>query len=155
MYANGQGVPQDYAWAYGWFNLAVAHLPPGIDRVKAIRTRDLLAARLTPAQLATAQARTRTWQPKPETSTSSSAPFSGLAVPVRGVSSSASPLLPPRRALIRTVQERLRAAGFPPGTIDGTLGPQTQQALRRFQNAQGLRSTGDLDEATLNALGIR
>ena len=155
MYAKGQGVPQDYARAYGWFSLAAAHLPPGANREEAIRTRDLLAARLTPAQLADTQARTRTWQPKPETPSSSSAPFPGLAVPVRGVSPSASLPAPLRRDLIRTVQERLHAAGFPPGTIDGTLGPQTQQALRWFQNAQGLRITGDLDEPTLSALGIR
>lgn len=61
----------------------------------------------------------------------------------------------PRRDLVRQVQQRLQTVGFNPGTIDGTLGPQTQQALRWFQNAQGLRSTGDLDEPTLNALGIR
>jgi peptidoglycan hydrolase-like protein with peptidoglycan-binding domain len=42
-----------------------------------------------------------------------------------------------------------------PGTIDGTLGPQTQQALRWFQNAKGLVATGDLDEKTLNALEVR
>ena len=61
-----QGVPQDYARAYGWFNLAAAHYPPGADREKAVRNRNLLAAQLTPAQLADAQAHTRTWQPKPE-----------------------------------------------------------------------------------------
>jgi TPR repeat protein len=155
LYTQGRGLPQDYAQAYGWFDLAAAHLPPGANREKAIRARDLLAARLTPAQLADVQARTRTWQPKPETPSSSSAPFPGLAVPVRGVSPRASPPAPLRRDLIRTVQERLHAAGFPPGTIDGTLGPQTRQALRRFQNVQGLRITGDLDEPTLSVLGIR
>jgi hypothetical protein len=67
------------------------------------------------------------------------------------VSSSTSP----RRDLMRQVQERLQAVGYNPGTIDGSMGPQTQQALRWFQNAQGLRATGDLDEYTLNALGIR
>src|SRR5262249_7305857 len=40
----------------------------------------------------------------------------------REVSPRASPPAPRRRDLIRTVQERLHAAGFPPGTIDGTLG---------------------------------
>src|SRR5262249_58405396 len=62
---------------------------------------------------------------------------------------------PPRRDLIRQVQERLQTVGYNPGTIDGSMGPQTQQALRWFQNAQGLKTTGDLDESTLNALGIR
>ena len=61
----------------------------------------------------------------------------------------------PRRDLIRQVQERLQTVGYNPGTIDGAMGPQTKHALLWFQNAQGLRSTGDLDEPTLNALGIR
>jgi peptidoglycan hydrolase-like protein with peptidoglycan-binding domain len=49
----------------------------------------------------------------------------------------------------------LQTVGYNPGTIDGTMGPQTKNALLWFQNAQGLRATGDLDEPTLNALGIR
>ena len=61
----------------------------------------------------------------------------------------------PRRDLVRQVQERLQTVGFNPGTIDGSMGPQTHQALRWYQNAQGLRATGDLDEPTLNALGMR
>jgi peptidoglycan hydrolase-like protein with peptidoglycan-binding domain len=53
------------------------------------------------------------------------------------------------------VQVRLQAAGFQPGIIDGRLGPQTQSALRWFQNTKGIRATGELDEATLDALGVR
>lgn len=60
-----------------------------------------------------------------------------------------------RRDLVRQVQERLQTGGFDPGTLDGAMGAQTQQALRLFQSTQGLRVTGDLDEPTLKALGIR
>jgi Putative peptidoglycan binding domain len=35
------------------------------------------------------------------------------------------------------------------------LGRQTQQALRWFQSAQCLRTTRELDKATLDALGVR
>jgi hypothetical protein len=83
--------------------------------------------------------------PSPSPSTSSD-PGAGLSHP----SSPSS-----RRSLIRQVQERLQAVGFTPGTIDGTLGSQTQQALRWFQNTKGLLATGDLDEHTLDALGVR
>jgi hypothetical protein len=62
---------------------------------------------------------------------------------------------PPRRDLVRQVQERLQTVEFTPGTIDRAMGPQTQQALRGFQTAQGVRTTGDLDGPTLNAWGIR
>ena len=61
----------------------------------------------------------------------------------------------PRRELLRNVQERLQAASFSVGAIDGVLGPQTREALRWFQNTNGLRPTGEPDEATLDALGVR
>ena len=59
------------------------------------------------------------------------------------------------RARLRQVQERLQAAGFAPGPLDGRLGPHTRAALRRYQQRQGLRVTGSLDAQTLKALGIR
>lgn len=71
-----------------------------------------------------------------------------LGTPTPSVSS-------PRRDLIRQVQERLQGSGFNPGTIDGAIGPQTRDALRWFQNAKGLRPSGEPDEATLDALGLR
>ncbi len=61
----------------------------------------------------------------------------------------------PRRDLVRQVQERLHTAGFKPGAVDGTVGPQTRDALRWFQNTKGLISTGEIDEKTLDALGMR
>ena len=53
---------------------------------------------------------------------------------------------------IGQAQERLKAAGFNPGPIDGMLGPQTREALRRYQASQGLPATGALDEATRQVL---
>jgi len=53
---------------------------------------------------------------------------------------------------IGQAQERLKAAGFDPGPIDGVLGPQTRAALRRYQASQRVPATGALDEATRQAL---
>jgi hypothetical protein len=78
-----------------------------------------------------------------------------LSVNPRPAGSAAPASASPRRDLVRHAQERLQAEGFNPGTIDGSMGPQTQQALRWFQNAKGLVATGDLDEKTLNALEVR
>ena len=38
------------------------------------------------------------------------------------------------------------------GKIDGVLGPQTKQALKEFQEKNGLQQTGSLDRRTLTAL---
>lgn len=59
------------------------------------------------------------------------------------------------RAHLRQVQERLQAAGFSPGPMDGHLGPQTRAALRRYQQRKRLPVTGTLDPQTLKALRIK
>jgi Putative peptidoglycan binding domain len=53
---------------------------------------------------------------------------------------------------VRQVQQRLKAAGYNPGPVDGYLGPQTEEALRNYQKAHGLSETGQLDEQTREQL---
>jgi len=53
---------------------------------------------------------------------------------------------------VRQAQERLKAAGFDPGPIDGIPGPQSEAALRQYQAAHGFPVTGKLDEATRTSL---
>jgi hypothetical protein len=68
MYAFGRGVPQDYVLAHMWNNLAASRYPASeIDkRKKAIHNRDLVASKMTPAQIAEAQKLAREWKPKKE-----------------------------------------------------------------------------------------
>ena len=57
MYHNGEGVPQDYQQAYFWDNLAAAQKASNpTDHERWVRNRDMVAALLTPTQLAHAQA---------------------------------------------------------------------------------------------------
>ncbi len=57
-------------------------------------------------------------------------------------------------ALLRTVQQALNDKGFDAGEVDGRWGTATEYALRRFQLAQRLPPTGDLDSVTMAALGV-
>ena len=50
------------------------------------------------------------------------------------------------------LQERLQAAGFEPGGVDGILGANTRQAIRRYQQTQGWPADGYATQALLNAL---
>ena len=59
MYDNGRGVLQDYVRAHMWYNLAAAQ-----GNKPATKNRDLLAKRMTPAQIAEAQKLAREWRPK-------------------------------------------------------------------------------------------
>jgi len=64
MYALGQGVPQDLALAHMWYNLAASQ-QSGQEAEDTRRERDIVAHRLTPGQLASAQQLAREWRPKP------------------------------------------------------------------------------------------
>ena len=64
MYGNGHGVTQDYVQAHMWYNLAVSKSPPGKDRNKAVKNRNAVAKRMTPAQISKAQKLAREWRPK-------------------------------------------------------------------------------------------
>ena len=55
-YAEGRGVPQDYVRALMWLNLAAEQ--GGKDSIKK---HDILAKRMTPAQIAEAQKLAREW----------------------------------------------------------------------------------------------
>ena len=55
---------------------------------------------------------------------------------------------------VRTAQQALNDRGYDVGAVDGILGPQTESAIRSFQQTQGLPQTGTLDSATLAALGV-
>lgn len=49
---------------------------------------------------------------------------------------------------ITGAQGRLKNLGYSVGPIDGQKGPRTEEALRAFQQDQGLDVTGELDDAT-------
>ena len=68
MYLEGKGVPQDYVLAHMWFNLAASHIPASnkADLESAVSDRDLVASKMTPAQIAEAQKLARDWKPKPQ-----------------------------------------------------------------------------------------
>ena len=50
---------------------------------------------------------------------------------------------------VHELQIRLRALRFDPGPLDGVKGPLTSAAVRRFQESQGDRATGDIGLRTL------
>jgi peptidoglycan hydrolase-like protein with peptidoglycan-binding domain len=48
----------------------------------------------------------------------------------------------------------LHAEGVNPGPITGAMNPQTEAALRQYQEKQGLPITGAADDVTLKELQI-
>ena len=60
MYDEGKGVPQDYVRAHMWFNLAAAQGKEEMYR----NNRNIVAERMTPAQIAEARKMAREWMKK-------------------------------------------------------------------------------------------
>jgi TPR repeat protein len=65
LYNNGHGVPENFVQAYKWLNLAAAHAS-GPKREFSYRIRDSVASKMSPAQIAKAQALAVEYQPVPE-----------------------------------------------------------------------------------------
>ena len=58
-------------------------------------------------------------------------------------------------SLVVAAQERLAREGYYRGETDGSLSPEMQKAVRRYQITNGLRPTGYLDTQTLEVMGLR
>jgi hypothetical protein len=56
---------------------------------------------------------------------------------------------------VSEVQSALARAGYYHDAIDGSVGPATRKALRRFQRDRGLDVTGRIERPVIEALGLR
>jgi uncharacterized protein len=65
LYNKGHGVPEDFVEAYKWLDLAAARAS-GPKREYPYRIRDAVATKMSPAQIARAQALAVAWRPMPE-----------------------------------------------------------------------------------------
>ena len=153
MYDNGEGVPQDFVQAHKWYNLAASRASSSDPdlREMAVRSRDRIATRLTPAQLAKAQRLAREWRPRTST----------VEPPVREQRPSASVTPTPSapnagakstRDRIANLQRALRRLGYDPGPVDGISGARTRAAIRAFQADAGLPVTGQISEGLESAV---
>jgi TPR repeat protein len=64
MYGDGEGVPQDNVKAYMWLSLASLSAPDAVKRQVALQARDMVAASMTPEQIAGAQRLANEWKPQ-------------------------------------------------------------------------------------------
>ncbi len=68
MYGTGQGVPQDSVLAYMWLSLAASRFSAseGEKRGMAVLNGEIIASKMTPAQIAEAERLAREWKPRRE-----------------------------------------------------------------------------------------
>ncbi len=65
MYNKGQGVPENFVLAYKWLELAASRAA-GPKRDHSFRIRNAVGTKMSPAQIAYAQALALEWRPVPE-----------------------------------------------------------------------------------------
>jgi peptidoglycan hydrolase-like protein with peptidoglycan-binding domain len=80
-------------------------------------------------------------------------PLDGAA-PAVGGGTSARDAETPRQPFVREAQRALRDLGYHPGPIDGTFSPRTRLALEKYQLAEKLPVTGQLDAETMERLDV-
>jgi peptidoglycan hydrolase-like protein with peptidoglycan-binding domain len=56
---------------------------------------------------------------------------------------------------VKAVQQALKDKGHDPGDVDGKMGPKTEQAIRDYQQKEGLKATGRMDTETASKLGVQ
>ena len=147
LHLQGLGVLQDYVEAHKWLNLAASR-----GEVAALAERDALAAKMTPAQIATAQERAAAWRPggRPAgDAPDATAAQAGTNSPAPASSPDAR--RPPPRA-IREAQSLLATLGYRPGPADGIWGRRTGAAYRAFLRDAGLPQAETLTPQALRAL---
>jgi TPR repeat protein len=66
MYAEGPGLARDDVQAYRWFAVAAMRGADSYARTNAVKGRDAVAMKMTPAQVAEAERLVREWKPKLE-----------------------------------------------------------------------------------------
>ena len=59
-----------------------------------------------------------------------------------------------RSEAVKELQQALNDQGYSAGPVDGIMGPQTQSAVRNYQEAQGMQASGEVDQETLSSLGL-
>ena len=78
-----------------------------------------------------------------------------LAVLFMAASLAAVPAFAQSSATVKNVQQALKDKGFDPGAVDGVNGPQTREALKKYQASQNLDADGRIGPKTLDSLGVK
>jgi len=112
-FATGMGVVQDLTEAAMWLRLAQSN-----NQRQAQALLDKLHTKMSVEEIAQAEARFKRWTPRRYTTVISPAE-------------------------IRFLQHSLNLLGFPSGTVDGLLGPNTRKGIAAYTADRGLTKIGD------------
>jgi hypothetical protein len=109
----------------------------------------------SPAYSGSSQAPSQTAQSSTPSSSSSSSQYNA---PAAATEQSGSSHRMHRSSMnaehVRQAQQKLKDDGEYTANVDGKWGPKTAQAVKQFQEKNGLKQTGRLDRNTMSKLGV-
>ncbi|WP_306027246.1 peptidoglycan-binding protein [Stappia sp. MMSF_3263] len=146
LYARGLGLEKNMVESYKWFALAARQG----DR-DAGNKRDELANMLSKEELAEARIAVETWKEAPRLVSANEVELSPAWTVQPETAPRANVSVEPQE-IVMSVQRLLAKRGFDPGTPDGQVGPRTREAVRAFQEANGLPVTGAISKDLVKVL---
>ncbi len=144
LYQGGSGVPRSLEEAYIWFAIAGAQ-----GDKTALQRSESVARELSEASLAKAQARIKVFAPKPVDNAAN-----GVFKNLPWITEREARKVPTNKNSVRNVQKMLASLGYSVGAPDGTLGPNTRNAIIKFERANGLPETGRVNAALMERLQL-
>jgi hypothetical protein len=140
LYAEGEGVLQNYVEAHKWFNLSASR-----GNAQAKKARDKVAEKMTPEQISAAQRLAAEWRLATATKEMASPPAKPAVV-------QPEPAISLSREEKREIQNILADLGYDPGLADGLIGARTRTAIRSYQTDAGLPVDGKVSKVVLERL---
>jgi len=144
LYQGGSGVPLSLEEAYVWYAIAGAQG----DKMATQRS-EAVARELSDEDLTKAKSRVKAFAPKPVNNTAN-----GVFKNLPWVAQKEARTSPNGVGGVKGAQQMLASLGYPVGTPDGSLGPNTRNAIISFERANGLPETGRVNAALIERLQL-
>lgn len=141
--AKGLGQAQNFEESYKWFALAANAGDPD-----AAEKRDQIAKSLKPEQLEHAINLAKLWKPKPMIEAANAVHIPDAWRDEKIITTASVDM----KKAVRNIQLILQKNGYDVGSADGLMGDKTRQAIAIFQTANGMKSTGEIDQPLVEAL---
>lgn len=135
-----EGPNKDLDTAYFWYSIAAQQ-----GDQFAQQRKEIVAGGLTPERLAAAEARIASFKPR-DINPEVNGIFNNLpwGQPVQSV----------KIQRIRQAQTYLADLGYDVGSPDGAMGPRTRAAIAKFEKANALDQTGEINDVLLDRLEL-
>ncbi|WP_160316279.1 SEL1-like repeat protein [Ahrensia marina] len=141
--AQGNGIEQNLAESYKWFAIAAK-----TGDKDAASKRDEVAEALRPEQLEMARGAVELWKKKEMVEEANFVDIPDAWRTDAAKTAATAPELSPAemKKAVSNIQAILNKSGYDAGPVDGVMGGKTKEAIRAFQEANGLKANGEVTQ---------